>query len=86
MTDVEKNIFAMYGRFNPSLLYLIIFITGACIIIARNYITRQIKDGYQLHQTAINTEILADNEGFYVCQEFSHNKAELKLLNFSRYH
>jgi hypothetical protein len=86
MTDVEKYIFAMYGRSNPSLLYLVILITGACILIARNYITHQIKVGNQLHQTAINTERLGDNEGFYVCQDFVHKKAELKNLNFSRYH
>ena len=86
MTYIEKYSFAMYGRSSPSLLYLGIFITGACIIIARNYISRQMNDGYRLHLTAINTERLGDNEGFYVCQEVGHKKAELEILNFSRYH
>ena len=85
LTDAEKHIFVMHGRSNPSLLYLTTLITGAFIIIWRSYITRKIKVGNQLHQTALNSAILVDNEGFHVCQEFSHTKAELRNLNFSRY-
>ena len=81
MTDDSRHILEMCGRSSIIFFYFVIFITGAYILIARNYINRQINGKNKL----FNFETFGDNEGFNVCQEFVHKEVELKNINISRY-